>query len=328
MHILSIGLAALVASAAPSSGAATAQGVEPLAARVDDSDARRFAEVWKASGGKPSAAQLQAGYLAKGGRAIEVFTPGRIGTAQRLAEKIAAKPQLYRDAVERCLPWVEATNAELRATYLGLKGLLPSQPLPEIAVVIGADNSGGTAAEGIQVIGLEVICRLAPTRADFEQTMRQFFAHETVHTIQAKSNEMPSDMLLAFAIHEGVPDYVASLVTGKMLNSMRDAWAREREPWIWQQFLADAAIVKAGTNPTGEMDERAKAAMHRWFGNAGDPPKGWPDELGYWVGMRIAEAYVAASPEPRAAIERLLDASKASEFLNASGYGRSFSARP
>ena len=173
---------AAVALAAP---AATQQPpIDPLTARVDSSAADRFAALWRKTGGKPTAAQLQSDYLANGGPAIAVFTPGRINSAERLAAKIAEKPELYGDAVERCLPWVAGTNAQLRAAYLGLKGLFPAKPLPKIAVVVGRDNSGGTAGNGMQVIGLEVICRLSPTRAAFEERMRQFFAHETVHTLQ------------------------------------------------------------------------------------------------------------------------------------------------
>ncbi len=148
-----------------------------------------------------------------------MFTPGRIGSADRLAAKVAANPQIYRDAVERCLPWVGKTNAELRSTYLGLKGLLPDRQLPQIAVVIGANNSGGTAAPGIQVIGLEVICRLSPTEAAFGDRMRQFFAHETVHTFQSATRESIANGLLVAALQEGVPDYITELVTGRVPNA-------------------------------------------------------------------------------------------------------------
>jgi len=299
--------------------------VDPLTARVDDSAVRRFAELWRATGGKPTAAQVQERYLSGGGRAIEVFTPNRIVSAERLAKKVAEKPELYRDAVERCMPWVEATNAQLRATYLGLKGLFPKRPLPQIAVVVGANNSGGTAAEGIQVIGLEVICRLSPTRAEFDGRMRQFFAHETVHTHQSiNSPEANRDMLLTAALSEGVPDYVTLLVTGQVPNPERDKWARAREQWIWKEFQSDAAIVRAGAGPDGQLTERAQAAFRRWFGNAGDPPPGWPDELGYWVGMRIAQAYVAASSDQYEALDDLLQPDSPASILQKSGYGASF----
>ncbi len=296
--------------------------VDPLTARIDDSAVRRFAALWNASGGKPTAARLQEGYLANGGRAIEVFTPDRIVSAGRLANTIAANPDIYRDAVDRCLPWVAGTNAQLRSAYLGLKGLLPNRQLPSIAVVMGANNSGGTADKGIQVIGLEVICRLSPTQAEFEEQMRSFFAHETVHTLQEQVTAPDSrTMLLATALNEGVADYVTSLVTGAVPDAARDRWARSREDWIWRHFVADSAIISADTDEKGELGQRGQAAFNRWLGNAGNAPQGWPGELGYWVGMRIAEAYVAASADPHAAIDELLKAADPTAILIKSRYG-------
>lgn len=315
---------ALFLAAASAASAQANEPVDPLTAKVDDSATKRFAELWRASGGKPTPDQIQAHYLDGGGRGIEVFTPGRIGSAERLAGKIAENPQLYRDAVERCLPWVAATNAQLRATYLGLKGLFPERPLPQIAVVIGANNSGGTAAEGIQVIGLEVICRLSPTRAEFDERMRQFFAHETIHTFQQADSAESKDPLLAAALREGVPDHMTTLVTARLPNPERDAWARPREEWIWQQFEADAALLRGGVNTSGEAKEQANAAFRRWFANAGNPPTGWPDELGYWVGMRIAEAYVEASDDCRKALDELLNPEDVAAILEKSGYAAKF----
>ncbi len=322
-HFVRATIAFLFACSAIASAQTPAPVVDPLTVRIDDSAVRNFAALWKATGGRPTAARLEADYLARGGRAIEVFTPGRIGSAEWLAGKIGVNPDLYRDAVERCLPWVAGTNAQLRSAYLGLKGLLPDRRLPAIAVVIGANNSGGTAAEGIQVIGLEVICRLSPTQAEFEKHMRSFFTHEAVHTLQELATAPDSKtMLLAAALNEGVADYVTSLVTGVMPDAARDRWARSREGWVWRQFLADAAIVNADMNAKGELGQRGQAAFSRWFGNAGSAPPGWPDELGYWVGMRIAEAYVAASADPHVAIDQLLKPSDPAAILAKSRYGK------
>lgn len=314
-----------IAAGAALALAASAPSVEPLTAHVDDSAAQRFAQLWRAADGKPTAAQIQAEYLADGGRGLEVFTPNRIVNAEHLATTIEHNREIYRDAVERCLPWVSATNPELRSVYLGLRGLFPDRRLPEIAVVIGANNSGGTAAPDIQVIGLEVICRLSPTREIFEASMRQFLSHETVHTFQGElSPRARRDMLVAQALIEGVPDYVTQLVTARVPEPTRDAWASQREPWIWQQFQKDAAIVRAGTDAAGAMNPEARAAFRRWFANAGDAPEGWPSELGYWVGMRIAQKHVETSGDPRAALYQLLDPVDPAALVAASGYGSGF----
>ncbi|WP_338242732.1 hypothetical protein [Aurantiacibacter hainanensis] len=294
---------------------ALAQQGDALTATIETDDADRFIALWRESGGNPTAEQLQRRYVDAGSRAVEIFTPGRIESGANLAATIAGQPQLYADAIDRCYPWVKAANGELRATYLALSGLLPDKPLPRIAVLFGADNSGGTAAPGMQVLGLEVLCRLAPDEAAFRDRLRSFFAHETVHTLQDIPDEAgQDDPLLAWALAEGGADYVASLVTGRTINPERDAWARANEGMVWREFAADRAILR---DPEADVEER-QAAFARWFANAGSPPEGWPSELGYWVGMRIAESHVDRAQDRRAAIRQLLAFDDAGAVLAAS----------
>lgn len=320
--------AACVALAALPVRAETVRGVDPLAARVHATDAVRFAKLFEAAGGKPDAAALQAGYLAGAGRGVEIFTPGRIETADNLASAIAADPERYAHAIRTCLPLVDGLSAEMRAVYLAFRGLLPDRPLPEVHVVFGAGNSGGTAASDAQVLGLEVLCGPGTTADDFRATMRTMFAHETVHSWQeAPSKASLADPLLLYALREGVPDLLAMLVTGQVPTPSRDAWARAREAQLWAEFEADRAIVREGTGADGSTTAGADAAVRRWFGNYGKAPPGWPYEAGYWVGMRIAQAYLDRAPDKRGAIETLLKAEDPTAILAASGYPASFAGR-
>lgn len=289
-------LAALGAAAEPA-------GVDPLAITVELDDAERFAELFRASGGAPRAEALQTQYLDPAGRGVEIFTPYRIIDAKHLAQVIARDPAPYRDAIERCLPLVRQTEPDLRAIYLGFRGLLPEQPLPRIAVVFGADNSGGTADTDMQVLGLEVLCRLAPGDAAFRRLMRHFYAHETVHTFQRIDEaQIKADPLLTSALAEGTADYVARLVTGEMPDPERARWAEANAAFVMAEFARDIAAAR---DPSLTEAQR-NAVLHRWVHNAGNPPKGWPSELGYWVGMTIAEGYVANAPNRAAAIRELL----------------------
>jgi hypothetical protein len=303
-------------------------GVDPLAARVDATDARRFAKLFAASGGRPSAASLQAGYLAGAGRGVEIFTPGRIETAENLAAAVAADPDRYAYAIRTCLPLVDGLAAEMRAVYLGFRGLLPDRPLPHVHVVFGAGNSGGTAAPDAQVLGLEVMCGPGTTAEEFRAAMRTMFAHETVHSWQTEpSKGSLADPLLLYALREGVPDLLATLVTGTVPTPSRDAWGRAREAQLWAEFQADRAIVRAGTRADGSLTADADAAVRRWFGNYGKAPPGWPYEAGYWVGMRIAQAYLDRELEKRTAIDTLLKAEDPTAILVASSYSASLAGR-
>lgn len=299
--------------------------VDALNARVGTEDAERFVAVFEAAAGRPTAAQLREGYLEPGSRAVDIFTPHRIRDAEHLAAAIAADPGAYRRAIDVCLPIARATTAELRATYLAFEGLLGDPALPEIHALFGAGNSGGTAGPGAQVLGLEVLCRIAGDEAEIRDVFRQFFAHETVHTLQKPPSDEATagDLLLTWALAEGVADFVAGLVTGRVPHPARAAWAAPREAELWAAFDADRRAVQA--MPVEDRTSRdAGSAVYRWVGNAGSAPEGWPDELGYWVGMRIAEAYFGAAEDKRRAVRELLSWQSAASILRASGYEERF----
>jgi hypothetical protein len=300
-------------------GSVFAAGVDPLTADIDARDALRFANLMQ-DGAVPTADVLQRGYLDGAGPGVKVFTPRRIRDAQHLAAVVAKKPDVYRYAIRECLPQLPALRSDLRAIYLAFAGLLPERPLPAIDVVFGAGNSGGTASADRQVIGLEVVCPPGATPEQFRTTMRGFFAHETVHTWQ--DGDTPAklaDFLLGQALTEGVADYLATLVTGTIPHLDRDAWARPREASLWQEFQRDRLAIKG----SGDSVDKLVASPHfqRWFANCGSAPDGWPCEAGYWVGMRIAEAYVARASDKRAAIRELIELRDPAAILKASGYG-------
>lgn len=288
---------------------------DPLTSKVNDDDAQRFARLFSATSGRPTAEQVQRGYLDHAGRGVQVFTDGRIENAQNLAAAIAKEPDRYAYAIKTCLPLLNGLNGELRATYLAYHGLLPDMPLPEVYVVFGAGNSGGTASADAQVMGLEVVCGPGTTPEQFAQTMRSMFGHETVHSWQPEpSRAAMKDLLLFAALREGVPDYLATLVTGKTPGPERAKWAREREQWLWEEFNRDRARLPDPEAPGAET------IFRRWFANYGSAPEGWPFEAGYWIGMRIAEHYVAQAADKRAAIRDLIELKDPAAILAASGY--------
>jgi hypothetical protein len=250
--------------------------VDALTARIVTDDADRFAEVFRETGGAPDAGELQAGYLDNAGRGVEVFLPDRIRDADNLARAVRENAAEYQRAIDVCLPIARSATAELRAVYLAFEGLLDQPALPEIHVVFGAGTSGGTAVPGIQVIGLEVICRIAETEDDIRRTYRTFFAHETVHALQALIDEdaaLATDVLLLASLREGTADFIAWLVTGIIPNAERDSWAHAREAAIWKEFQRDRAIID---QLEGMGKIIAPSPYKRWLGNASSPPEGWP----------------------------------------------------
>jgi hypothetical protein len=297
------------------------QTVDPLTVAIDASDAIRFAALFNDTDGNPTAQKIQKHYLDGSGRGVAIFSPYRIHDADNLAAAVAKNTASYRYAIATCLPVLDRLSGELRAIYLAYRGLLPSRALPAVYIVFGAGNSGGTAAKDAQVIGLEVMCSPGTSADQFRSKMRSILAHEPVHSWQSDSDTIiRTNPLLADAMAEGVADFLATLVTGEIPNPERAKWAEPRELELWNEFSRDCDIVRLGTATDGTRTLAAEAAYKRWIANYRQAPEGWPDEAGYWIGMRIAQTYFAKSLNKQLAIEHLISMRDPSSILSASGY--------
>ena len=301
-HLLPISLLVTVAHAAAATTAASApQGLVLT-------DAERFAALLDQPG-LPSAAALQAAYLDPGSPGVRIFTPHRIRNASNLAAVIAAEPQAYRRAVQLCLPVARQLQDEAARIGSRISALLGATAPAPAYVVLGAGNSGGTAdAEGL-VLGLEVICREAKDRQDAEQLLKGFVAHELVHVHQERAGTPQSTSdLLRQSLVEGFADYVMTLAAGGTSGAEgeRRRYGQAHEPALWREF---------------------RAAMDRGQGFAGwlyspATAPGRPPDMGYWIGMRICEAYVARAADRAQALQTLLQLRDPRRILRDSGYGR------
>jgi hypothetical protein len=296
--------------------------VNPLDAQIDAQDAQRFAQLFNEKKGVLTKDDIQKNYLDNAGPGVKAFTPYRIEDAATMAEAVKTDAKHYRYAIDTCLPILGSLNSELRAVYLAYRGLLPNQALPRVSVVFGARSSGGMANKENQVIGLEVMCSEGTALEDFRRAMRSIFAHESLHSMQT----MPTgegaykDLLLIYAIMEGGPDYVASLVTGREPSAARDEWGKPREAQVWALFNADRKLLLGRRGDDLSKQPDMQRAMQRWFGNFGNAPAGVPSEAGYWVGMQIAKAYVERATDKTQAIADLLNVGNAQKILDKSGY--------
>lgn len=299
-------LACMLAPPAWAADKAIPSPADPLTATIHLEDAERFARLYIATNGKPTAAQLQIEYLDPGSYAVTVFTPSRIQNANNLAAEIAKNPASYDRAVKQCLPQIRRYNADLRAIYLALHGLLPDQKLPQIYVLFGAGSSGGTAGPMAQVLGLEVLCDTSgDTPGALRATLRRFFAHETFHTFQREPTMAPAEPLLAGALFEGAADFIARVATGEQPEPQRAAWATGREAELWPQFKRD--MVATGPAAEKRDPKAAEKAWRHWLSNYQSAPEGWPYEVGYWIGMQIWQCYYDQAADKHQAIRDILE---------------------
>ena len=100
---------------------------------------------------------------------------------------------------------------------------------------------------------------------------------------------------------EGVAEFVAELISGKVAYSHLPALVAGREHDIESRFLR----------------ERSLRQHSGWIGGGSTEQ---PGELGYWVGYRIAKAYYRHSEDKSKAIREILEMRDAEGFLARSGW--------
>lgn len=287
----------------PANAAERAQPSARIVVQTDD--VTRFFSVLDASGGKPSAEDLQRGYLDTGTDALRSFTDSRIGSMERLARTIQDKPALFARA-RTCAAALPAIRKRVAKALDRLGTLLPSARFPPVTVLVGRGNSGGVTTEDGVVIGLEALCNADWMQPDVGDRFVHLIAHEYVHVQQpGASVDVARPTLLYQTLLEGGAEYVGELISGEPANTHLRRWTQGRECALERTFVQDSA----GTD------------LSQWLYNgAGDEAR--RGDLGYWIGYRIARAYISRAPDKSRAIATLLDVrpETAATVLQASGW--------
>lgn len=252
---------------------------------------------------------IQAAYLDAGSQGVGIFTPGRIVDAENMAKKVNNNREAYDKALDICLPVAIELEDEAIA-MLNRVGEFMGQPEPApVYILFGANNSGGTASSEGLALGLEVLCQFADTKEQFKDVLMAFIAHEIVHVYQnriLKFEKQPN--VLEQALLEGVPDFVANTMLGKVPGSeqSRHTYGMANEAKLWEVFSKNMEGV----------------GYDAWF-YSGDY-NGRPGDVGYWIGKRIAEAYYAQAKDKKQAISDLLNLKSAQQILLDSDYPERF----
>lgn len=274
-------------------------------AQVSTDDVTRFFRVYDAANGKPSVVQLQTQYIEAGSAGLRQFAALRIGSAERLAQKIAADPAMFEDA-RRCASALPEIRNRIGASLDKLAGLYPAASFPPVTVLIGRGTTGGVTTPAGVIIGLEMLCRADWLQADVSDRFVHLATHEYVHVQQpGAAVDTPDASLLYQALLEGGAELVGELISGQVANIHLHRWAQGRECAIEREFQADADATD----------------LSRWLYNGrGDAER--PGDLGYWAGYRVVSAYYAQAKDKTQAIADILDVTpeNARQLLQASGW--------
>jgi hypothetical protein len=283
---------------------ACADAAEPTLPVVQTEDVARFFSVFDQAGGAPTAAQLQRDYLDPGSDGLHQFVTSRIGSAQKLAEKIEKTPALFEQA-RACADALPGIRERLESVFVKLAEIYPPANFPPVTIVVGRGTTGGTTTPAGVIIGLETICKSDWLQPDITERFVHLIAHEYAHVQQpGAAIDPPKDPRLLYqALIEGGAEFVGEMISGEVANVHLQQWTQGQECRIEKEFQADAS----GTD------------VRRWLYN-GVGTQERPGDLAYWVGYRIARAYYAHASDKARAIAELINLDDADAFLKASGW--------
>ena len=271
---------------------------------IEVDDVRLFYSLYDATGGRPTAEQLQRDYLDRGSEGLRIFANARNTTAERIAQAIATRPAIYADA-RRCVAMLPRVRARAGVALRELRRLYPEARLPPVTVAIGRGRpmAIGSPATGVQ-IGLETLCSASFLNPNIEDLFVRVIAHEYAHVQQAPSLVDGQNLtVLQASVMEGAAEFVTELTTGDLGFAYLHGLTAGRELEIETAFAAD-------------LD---KTDLSDWVYNT-TPER--PRDLGYWVGYRIAKAYYRNAPDKRRALREILrlEVGDVRGFLAASGW--------
>jgi hypothetical protein len=263
----------------------------PDSARLVTSDIPLF---WAAVDSAPAdslGAYLQHRYLERGSVGVRDFIPGRIISAEDLAANVVANRAQYDSARAANLD-VRRADPAIRAAFRRLKSLYPDAVFPDVYFVIGRFNSGGTSSRHGLLIGAE--------KYRDPSLLPGIVSHELIHYQQRC--EAPT--LLEHAYMEGTADFVGELISGGHINNSAHQYGMAHEHDLWNEF----------------KPRFADSTFAPWM--YGRPPDGRPNDLGYFIGYRIAQAYYTRAADKTQALHDIIIACRGhvSELLAKSGY--------
>jgi hypothetical protein len=287
---------------------------DPNTAKIVTSDIDLFWKAYDKATPENNLNVFRDEYLRKGSTGLKDFTKSRIGNVCNLVGTMEAAPQYYAALREPSLKIASYEN-QIRTSFRKLKEIYPNSVFPDVYLVIGRMNSAGTVSNNGLLIGVDMFGKNEGVsleglsdwhKAVLSSTERipYVVAHELIHYEQ---KNVVSNTLLARAIGEGVPDFIAELIAGDTINPHLHKYGNPIEKELWQEFKKEMN----GTN------------VDNWL-YQGDKAKDKPADLGYYIGYKIAESYYKNAADKKQAVKDILEIKDFEKFLADSKYEEKF----
>lgn len=301
--ILAFSMAVIVTSAA--------QNRDPLKTEIVTTDLDNFWIAFEAAKPDLKPEVFQKLYLDKGSEGVKGFIPGRIKSAENLAKRVQQRINYY-SSIKPSTDKIAGMQDDIRKSLVKLKELYPDAIFPPVYFVIGAMSSGGTSSDDGLIIGAEMY-GMTPETPKEElndwlltvlkpvEEVPHIVAHELIHFQQTYDG----GTLLQACLKEGSADFIAELISGKHINGHVHDFANPKEKELWLEF-------------------KEKMLEKDYDGWLYSPSPGRPNDLGYWMGYKITEAYYNNASDKKKAIREILTIKDEKKFLEASGYEKKF----
>ena len=232
-------------------------------------------------------------YLENGSDGLKDFIPNRIESPAKLLKVVKRRRPDYEAIRENSLKVVAYTE-QIQRAYQVFSEMYASAVFPPTYFVIGAFNTGGTAAASGLIIGVEKQEKIAG--------IPYVVAHEIIHFNQ--NYPKGNTTLLEQSIVEGSADFIGELISGKHPNELVFDFGNANEALLCSEFVE---IMHGGS-------------YRGWLYGSKGKKKGRPQDLGYWMGYKICQAYYDKAVNKEAAVKEILNIKNMENFLEKSGY--------
>lgn len=287
------------------------QNKDPLKTEIITSDLDNFWIAFEQAKPDFKPEIFQTLYLDKGSKGVKGFIPGRIKNADNLAKRVKGCVKYY-SSIKPSTDRIAGMKDEIINSLVKLKELYPKAVFPLVYFVIGVMGSGGTSSKEGVIIGAEMYGMTPETPKDelndWQLTVLKpveevphIVAHELIHFQQTYDG----GNLLQACLKEGSADFIAELISGKHINGHVHDFANPKEKELWLEF-------------------KERMLDKKYDGWLYSSTEGRPNDLGYWMGYKITQAYYDRATDKLQAIQEIFTIKNAEKFLAVSGYEEKF----
>ena len=230
-------------------------------------------------------------YIEKGSAGVKAFIPNRILNADSLFAMVKKRKHDY-EMTRNVLDGISAKEKRVKAIYSALKYWYPEAKFPPVYFVYGRFNSGGTSSDDGIIIGTEKLNNL--------DGVTGLIAHELIHYQQHIEGKQS---LLWRCLLEGGADFVGEFISGEAINQASYKYGENHLDKLCEEFVMRLKEddYQDWLYGTSKKDDR-------------------PNDLGYWIGYKIMEAYFNKQEDKHKAIYNMLNIKDPLIFLKESGF--------